>query len=180
MNVSSYFIENSKKLTIGLHPSLRMGKIDLRKSSSQAKCLGTIIAISGATVVTLYKGSSILALGGLLLVITAFLSAIGNILQALSTTVIRNTVITWCLRVRWPVYVATYKPLAIVIAMIMGLSFLGDNLYLGSVIGSIAIAAGFYAIIWGQAEEQDIASNIVHDPESTCEQNVPLLKTTDH
>uniref|UniRef100_A0A7C8YKR3 WAT1-related protein n=2 Tax=Opuntia streptacantha TaxID=393608 RepID=A0A7C8YKR3_OPUST len=231
---------------------LRMEKLDLRKSSSLAKFLGTIIAISGATVVTLYKGppilivadsppnlsnklfspSSLWALGGGLLVITALLSATGNILQAytakecpdevvlvffyslfgtmlsafssiflernpnawrlnhrieiiaiiyaaLSTTVFRNTVITWCLRERGPVYVATYKPLAIVIAMIMGLIFLRDNLYLGSIIGSIAIAAGFYSVIWGQAKEQDISSDVVHDPESTCEQNAPLLKNID-
>ena len=78
-----------------------MEKLDLRKSSSLAKFLGTIIAISGATVVTLYKGppilivadsppnlsnklfspSSLWALGGGLLVITALLSATGNILQ---------------------------------------------------------------------------------------------------
>lgn len=230
---------------------LRMEELDLRNSSSLAKSLGTIIAISGATVATLYKGPPVLvvdnssnlsnlllspspnwALGGLLLVITALLSAIGNILQAhtakecpdgvvlvffyslfgtmlaaiasvflerdpnawrpnhtieiiaiiyaaVSTTVFRNTVVTWCLRAKGPVFVATYKPLAIVIAMIMGLIFLKNNLYIGSVIGSTAIAAGFYAVIWGQAREKDIAANIVHNLESNNEHNVPLLKPID-
>ena len=73
--------------------------LDLRNPSSQAKCLGTIVAISGAMVVTLYRGppliiqtptgasnklfsvSSNWTLGGLLLAITSLLSSTGNVLQ---------------------------------------------------------------------------------------------------
>lgn len=230
---------------------LRMEKLDFRNPSSRAKCLGTIAAISGAMVVTLYKGPPLITqipsnashklllppsswtLGGLLLTFTSLLSSTGNILQtatakecpdevtlvffyslfgtlqstavsiflesdptkwmlhhrieiiaiiyaAVSTTVFRNTVVTWCLREKGPVYVVSYKPLAIVIAMIMGLVFLGDNLYLGSVIGSVAITAGFYSVIWGQAREKDdLAANSVIKLESTCDQNTPLLKSID-
>lgn len=226
---------------------LGLEKLNIRNSSSQAKCLGTIIAISGAMVATLYKGPPVViaptssispnkllvqfsnwALGGLLLVITCVLSSTANILQAyaakecpdevvlvffysffgtmlsaafsvflerdpdawkphnrieivailyaaVTTTVFRNTVITWCLRERGPVYVTIYKPLSIVVAMIMGLIFLGDNLYLGSVIGSAAIATGFYAVIWGQAREKETVCNL----ENTYDQNTPLLNSTD-
>ncbi|KAK9684133.1 hypothetical protein RND81_10G188600 [Saponaria officinalis] len=227
-----------------------MEKLDIRYYSSQAKCLGTIIAISGAMVVTLYKGPALIslkpcasynklfaqssnwALGGLLLVVTSLLSATGNILQtatakecpdeivlvffyslfgtllsalasvflekdpnawklhnrieiiaitfaALSTTVFRNTVVTWCLRERGPVFVATYKPLSIVIAIIMGLTFLKDNLYLGGVIGSVAIAAGFYAVIWGQAKEKDLVAANFGKSELISEHKVPLLRNAD-
>uniref|UniRef100_A0A803MVL5 WAT1-related protein n=1 Tax=Chenopodium quinoa TaxID=63459 RepID=A0A803MVL5_CHEQI len=218
---------------------LRMEKLDLRNLSSQAKCLGTIVAISGAMVVTLYKGPPLITqtpdaasnkllamplnwtLGGLLLAITSLLSSTGNILQtatakecpdeltlvffyslfgtvqsaavsvfvesdpnkwilhhrieiiaiiyaAVTTTVFRNTVITWCLREKGPVYVVSYKPLAIVIAMIMG------------VIGSVAITAGFYSVIWGQAKENDdLASGNVSKLESTGDLNASLLKNID-
>ncbi|GKA37337.1 WAT1-related protein isoform X2 [Tanacetum coccineum] len=37
----------------------------------------------------------------------------------------------WVLRLRGPVYVAMFKPLTIVIAVIMGVLFLGDSLHLG-------------------------------------------------
>lgn len=37
-----------------------MEKLDLRKASSQAKSLGTIVAIIGASVMTLYEGPIIL------------------------------------------------------------------------------------------------------------------------
>ncbi|GKE68057.1 WAT1-related protein isoform X2, partial [Tanacetum coccineum] len=37
----------------------------------------------------------------------------------------------WVLRLKGPVYVAMFKPLTIVIAVIMGVLFLGDSLHLG-------------------------------------------------
>lgn len=40
----------------------RMEKLDLRKSSSQAKSLGSTVAVSGALVMTLYKGPPLMAM----------------------------------------------------------------------------------------------------------------------
>lgn len=42
-----------------------------------------------------------------------------------------NAVHTWVLRIKGPVYVAMFKPLSIVIAVALGVIFLGDTLYLG-------------------------------------------------
>lgn len=42
----------------------RMEKLDLRSSTSQVKTLGTLVSISGAMIVTLYKGPSIFASPG--------------------------------------------------------------------------------------------------------------------
>ncbi|GMH13367.1 hypothetical protein Nepgr_015208 [Nepenthes gracilis] len=222
---------------------LRMEKLDVRNVSSKAKCLGTVIAISGALIVTLYKGPPLLMppkslhsfpellsqrskwpIGCLLLVVTCLLSSTGNILQAaiakdypdemiivfyysffgtiesalfsivaernpsawklhhgiemiaivysaVLVTVTRNCIVTWCLRERGPVYVAMYKPVGIAIAVVMGFMFLGDILFLGSVIGAIAIVTGFYAVIWGQAKERE--KNAM---ESTSCQKAPLLQ----
>ncbi|XP_062110254.1 WAT1-related protein At5g40240-like [Humulus lupulus] len=81
----------------------RMETIDWRSSSSQAKCLGTLVSIAGAFTVTLYKGPPIIqklsllpnlpiqllfssqsewALGGLFLAADCFLSSLWYILQA--------------------------------------------------------------------------------------------------
>lgn len=78
----------------------RMEKLDLKSSSSQAKSLGTTIAISGAFLLTFYKGPQIFQsisnessdvillsqpsywkLGGLILVVTGILSSTWNVLQ---------------------------------------------------------------------------------------------------
>ncbi|KAM0055543.1 putative EamA domain-containing protein [Helianthus debilis subsp. tardiflorus] len=70
--------------------------------------------------------------------------------------VLRFTTITWCLEKKGPVFVAMFSPLAIVIAVFMGVIFLGDSLRLGSAIGATIVAAGFYTVMWGQAKEKNM------------------------
>ncbi|XP_023730932.1 WAT1-related protein At4g15540 isoform X2 [Lactuca sativa] len=64
----------------------------------------------------------------------------------------------WTLRLKGPVYVAMFKPLTIVIAIVMGVLFLGDLLHLGSVMGGIIITVGFYGVVWGKAKEESPSS----------------------
>lgn len=229
----------------------RMESLDIRKLSSQAKILGTIIAISGAFVMTLYKGQVIhivtspsnlpqhqllslytrqsnWVLGGICLAITCICSSLWNILQtatikaypdemtvvfffccfgtiqcaifslivernpgawalrpgigmiaiifaALFGSVFRTIVFTWCLRKKGPVYVSMFKPLGMVIAVIMGLIFLGDALHLGSIIGGTIIAVGFYTVMWGKAQEKYMVVDAFTGLESSMESN-PLLQ----
>ncbi|XP_014523347.1 WAT1-related protein At5g40240 [Vigna radiata var. radiata] len=76
----------------------------------------------------------------------------------------RSVVYAWACRKKGAVYVAMFSPLGIVIALAMGIVFLGDTLYLGSVIGAATIAVGFYAVIWGQAQEE----NMTCEKDGTC------------
>jgi len=98
----------------------------------------------------------------------------------------RSVVYAWACGKKGPVYVAMFSPLEIVIALAMGIVFLGDTIYLGryvhayiyiarnsvrflvtnklldfdslcSVIGAAIIAIGFYAVIWGQAQEETMS-----------------------
>ncbi|KAL6951909.1 hypothetical protein U1Q18_047449 [Sarracenia purpurea var. burkii] len=224
----------------------RMEKINIKSFSSQAKILGTTLAISGALVVTLYKGPSILSgapspanltdkflvldqskwvLGAAFLTVSYFFSACGNIVQTaivneypdrltivflynlfgtiqcaiftlisernpeawtlhsgiaifailytgIYITVLMDNVIAWCLLEKGPLYVVMFRPLVIAIAQVMGVIFLRETLYLGSIIGSIVIAAGFYAVMHGQAaEEEDIA------PKEVCKMEPSMDKT---
>ncbi|GMN42463.1 hypothetical protein TIFTF001_011673 [Ficus carica] len=61
---------------------------------------------------------------------------------------------TWGLDLKGPVYVTIFQPFSIAIAAALGVTFLGDALRLGSVIGAITILLGFYAVIWGKAKEE--------------------------
>ncbi|KAF6146452.1 hypothetical protein GIB67_037752 [Kingdonia uniflora] len=79
---------------------------------------------------------------------------ISIIYSALIGSVITPGVVTWCIHKKGPVFVAMFKPLSIAIAAIMGVIFLGDTLRVGSVIGAIVIAVGFYGVIWGQLKEE--------------------------
>ncbi|KAJ0667380.1 putative EamA domain-containing protein [Helianthus annuus] len=77
------------------------------------------------------------------------------VLGAVYTTAVRCSVFTWCLRKKGPIFVEMFSPLKIIVAMIMGVTFLGDSLHLGSVIGTTIISFGFYTVIWGQTKEKN-------------------------
>lgn len=227
----------------------RMERVALRRTSSQAKLLGTILSIAGAFVVTLYKGPPIIIspnssmplsqhlhstnsnwiVGGILLTAEYVLVPLWYILQTqimkeypaeltvvffynLTVSIIaaivalitegtssawlvrpnialasilcsgllgsclNNTVHTWALHLKGPVFVAMFKPLSIAIAVAMGVMFLGDTLYLGSVIGATIISIGFYTVMWGKATEELGDDCNAAKPESSCAQKVPLLQ----
>lgn len=84
-----------------------------------------------------------------------------------------NAVHTWTLHLKGPVYVTMFKPLSIVIAVTMGVIFLGDTLHLGSVIGATIISIGFYTVIWGKAKEEMHEDGLVSYKSTP---NVPLLQ----
>ncbi|XP_021727449.1 WAT1-related protein At3g28050-like [Chenopodium quinoa] len=89
-----------------------------------------------------------------------------------------NTVNTWACRVKGPVFVAMFKPLQMIIAVNLGVSFLGDVLHVGSVIGGIIIALGFYTVMKGKAEEEtfkEIDENRCNE-EEICSHKVPMLQ----
>ncbi|GLU21577.1 hypothetical protein SLE2022_377100 [Rubroshorea leprosula] len=88
----------------------------------------------------------------------------------------RNIVYTWACRVKGPVYVCMFKPLGIVIAFLMGVTFLGDTLYLGSVVGGIIITFGFYAVIWGKAKEEKTTEDKSRCNLNSSPSKVPLLQ----
>ncbi|KAM6562152.1 hypothetical protein CsatB_022150 [Cannabis sativa] len=235
----------------------RMESVNWRSSSSQAKCLGTLVSISGAFVVTLYKGPPIIqefslipnlppqllsssqsewALGGLFLATDCFVSSLWYILQAstqkrypavvlavlyqtsfsalldalfslivvkdtsawklkfdmglvailytaIVSTVIRYTLITWCVSKAGPLYCSMFKPLGIVFTVLMGAIFLGESLYLGCFIGAIIIVSGFYGVMWGKAKEEkmerescgEVDEAMAHGSQSLFDHKAPLL-----
>ncbi|CAK8537012.1 unnamed protein product [Lathyrus sativus] len=70
----------------------------------------------------------------------------------------RNVIHTWACRMKGPIFVAIFNPLRVAIALSMGVIFLRDNLYLGSMIGAAIIIIGFYGVIWAQAQEKQTIS----------------------
>ncbi|KAD3641048.1 hypothetical protein R6Q59_003704 [Mikania micrantha] len=225
----------------------RMETLTFSKKSSRAKLLGTIVSVTGAFVVTLYRGPKLIwassststsvsltssqsnwALGGLFLTSEYILVPLWYILQtqimkeypaeltvvfvynlivSLSAAIVgaftepdssawtikpdialasilcsgvlgsclNNSVHTWALRLKGPLFVAMFKPLSIAIAVAMGVMFLGDDLYLGSVIGATIISIGFYTVMWGKANEATEDDEIM-EPDSSSMSRSPLLK----
>ncbi|KAI3824911.1 hypothetical protein L1987_06384 [Smallanthus sonchifolius] len=68
------------------------------------------------------------------------------------------TVQAWCVRRKGPLFVAMFHPVGIVISTFIGVIFLGDGFYLGSLLGSIIVVIGFYSVMWGKAKEVKIVA----------------------
>ncbi|KAF5939899.1 hypothetical protein HYC85_021066 [Camellia sinensis] len=175
----------------------RMEKLDMKSKSSVAKCIGTIISILGAFTVTYYKGPPIIfnstssassshevlqsdwVIGGFLLAASTFLVSVLFIVQGIFMVSFRNTVQTWVVRKKGPVFVTMFKPLGMLIALAMGISFLGDTLYFGSVSGGVIIALGVYSVLWGKVEEEKAVENTNGEHTSftsTSDNKLPLLQ----
>ncbi|KDO66263.1 hypothetical protein CISIN_1g019712mg [Citrus sinensis] len=99
------------------------------------------------------------------------------IYAAIVGTVIRSSIIAWCLQKKGPVFVALFKPLGTAIAVFMAVMFLGETPHLGSLIGTVVIAFGFYAVIWAQGKESNMTTGNVGSLES-LNQKIPPLKNT--
>ncbi|KAM5581581.1 WAT1-related protein [Rosa sericea] len=97
--------------------------------------------------------------------------------SGLLNSLLNNTVHTWTLRVKGPVYVTMFKPLSIAIAVVMGVTFLGDTLHLGSLLGATIISVGFYMVLWGKAKEETCKDSGADSLESPSSNEAPLLQT---
>lgn len=101
---------------------------------------------------------------------------IAVIYSALVSTILRGTLCSWCLSKAGPFFVSMFKPLAIVLAAVMGVLFLGDALSLGCLIGAAIIVTGFYAMMWGKANDEEKSSEETGLGDSESSLKIPLLQ----
>ncbi|KAL3592919.1 hypothetical protein D5086_011559 [Populus alba] len=60
----------------------------------------------------------------------------------------------WCIDRGGPVFVAVYQPVQTLVVAIMASIALGEEFYLGGIIGAVLIIAGLYLVLWGKSEEK--------------------------
>ncbi|XP_074558023.1 WAT1-related protein At5g64700-like [Curcuma longa] len=59
---------------------------------------------------------------------------------------------SFCIEKKGPVFTAMFTPLALVFTLICSV-FLGERIYLGSLLGGILMVVGLYSVLWGKAKE---------------------------
>ncbi|KAI3435119.1 WAT1-related protein [Psidium guajava] len=74
----------------------------------------------------------------------------------------------WCIDKGGPVFVAVYQPVQTLVVAIMASVALGEEFYLGGIIGAVLIIVGLYLVLWGKSEEgkfakQKVAIQSTHD-----------------
>ncbi|KAF2296006.1 hypothetical protein GH714_035642 [Hevea brasiliensis] len=58
-----------------------------------------------------------------------------------------------------PVFVTAFNPLSMVIVTILGSFVLSEIVYLGRVIGALAIVIGLYLVLWGKSKDQSLLTS---------------------
>ncbi|EEF52654.1 protein WALLS ARE THIN 1 [Ricinus communis] len=64
----------------------------------------------------------------------------------------------WCIDRGGPVFVAVYQPVQTLVVAIMASIALGEEFYLGGMIGAVLIIIGLYLVLWGKSEEKKFAA----------------------
>ncbi|GAV80283.1 EamA domain-containing protein [Cephalotus follicularis] len=85
------------------------------------------------------KDKSQWKLGGNFRLFTVLYSAIASCLMM--------TMIPWCVRMRGPVFVSSFNPVALVLVAIVRFLVLNEKLYLRCVLGSVLIIFGLYLVL---------------------------------
>ncbi|KAL1534814.1 WD repeat-containing protein wat1 [Salvia divinorum] len=73
----------------------------------------------------------------------------------------------WCIDKGGPVFVAVYQPVQTLVVAITSSLLLGEEFYLGGIIGAALIIFGLYLVLWGKSEEKKFAAMHSHAEHST-------------
>ncbi|KAL3372183.1 hypothetical protein AABB24_008631 [Solanum stoloniferum] len=77
----------------------------------------------------------------------------------------------WCIDRGGPVFVAVYQPVQTLVVALMASFALGEEFYLGGIIGAVLIISGLYFVLWGKNEESKFAkaaAAAIQSPVDNC------------
>ncbi|XP_015081885.1 WAT1-related protein At4g30420-like [Solanum pennellii] len=77
----------------------------------------------------------------------------------------------WCISHRGPLFSAMFNPLCTVIVTIFASTFMKEELYTGSLVGSLAVIFGLYVVLWGKSKDKK-EENIIVDKEPVKQHNI--------
>ncbi|CAD6203876.1 unnamed protein product [Miscanthus lutarioriparius] len=154
------------------------------------KVIGTVVCVSGAILMALYRGPSLIGLvrsmpnawtttpypdpnwftsavleygietwhlGVLCLLGNCLLVAVYLVIQGIVASCLSYSIMTWANKILGPSLVALYNPLQPAFSTALSTIFLGDPIYIGSIIGGISIIVGLYLVIWARYNEEQRA-----------------------
>ncbi|KAK2392587.1 protein WALLS ARE THIN [Trifolium repens] len=87
----------------------------------------------------------------------------------------------WCIDRGGPVFVAVYQPVQTLVVAIMASLALGEEFYLGGIIGAGLIIVGLYLVLWGKNEEKKFARELAAiTSSSTPENSNSIIRSSSH
>ncbi|KAF8411629.1 hypothetical protein HHK36_004187 [Tetracentron sinense] len=88
------------------------------------------------------------------------------------------TLIAWCIRVRGPLFVSVFNPLMLILVAFAGSLVLEEKLHLGSVLGSVLVVCGLYAVLWGKGKEMKRMTQLMPSKSSSELQGIEVVVTS--
>ncbi|XP_074273674.1 WAT1-related protein At4g30420-like [Silene latifolia] len=85
----------------------------------------------------------------------------------------------WCIKKRGPFYSSIFGPLSTVVTTVLACIFLHEDLYIGSLLGAIAVIIGLYIVLWGKSEERNEISHSKLD-ENQVQEHMDLESDVEH
>ncbi|XP_048499879.1 WAT1-related protein At1g43650 isoform X1 [Beta vulgaris subsp. vulgaris] len=84
--------------------------------------------------------------------------------------------IVWSSKEKGPVFVTMFCPLQTLLVVIFAYFFVGEKLYMGSIIGGVTIIIGLYLLLWGKAKDQEVSITSEKQPSLSTKQNEPKIQ----
>ncbi|KAL1832257.1 hypothetical protein ACET3Z_001908 [Daucus carota] len=83
-------------------------------------------------------------------------------------------IMSWCVKERGPVFTSAFSPLIQIFVAAFDITFLHEQIHLGSVLGSVLVVAGMYILLWGKINEAVLCNAIkpVTDPAMTAAEEI--------
>ncbi|XP_048490692.1 WAT1-related protein At4g30420 isoform X2 [Beta vulgaris subsp. vulgaris] len=154
--------------------AMGLEQVQTKTLSSAAKILGTAFCVGGAISMALLRGPKLLnaqleqpnslfqhllgvdntwLLGCLCLFASSCCWSLWLILQGILGSGVQFFIQSWCISLTGPFYAAMFTPLATVITTVLACIFLHEELYVGSLLGAVAVIIGLYVVLWGKSKE---------------------------
>ncbi|XP_058094101.1 WAT1-related protein At3g18200-like isoform X3 [Magnolia sinica] len=142
----------------------RQEKLEINTLWGKGKLCGTLVSVSGAFTLMLWKESAVdlvsttgwgeWALGLAMVVVGVVAFSAWIMLLAVFYSGLSNLITMWCASKKGPVFVASFAPLSLVFTSILEIILLGEALHIGSIVGSIMIIGGLYIYLWSKSKEE--------------------------
>ncbi|XP_006648206.1 WAT1-related protein At3g30340-like isoform X1 [Oryza brachyantha] len=101
---------------------------------------------AGVLALTIERRLSVWLLRGNIQIIAVVFAGVG-------VSGIGYVLMTWCIEKKGPVFTAGFMPLIQIMAALIDLFFLHEQLFLGSAVGAALVIGGLYLLLWGKTKE---------------------------
>ncbi|KAL6629337.1 hypothetical protein ACP70R_029102 [Stipagrostis hirtigluma subsp. patula] len=101
---------------------------------------------AGALTVTMERNASVW-------IVTRKLEIITILYSGIMASGAGYLVMTWCVEKKGPVFTAAFTPVVQIMVALIDFFFLHEQLYLGSILGSVLTIFGLYLLLWGKRKD---------------------------